>query len=235
MLSNATVVDLSAPLSGDTVLWPGESPIEAQVVDSFDTGTSYSRRLSLPEHVGTHLDAPCHYAPGGLSVADIPADQLVRPVVVIDISAEIGDDADAVLTVEHVTAHEQLHGWVPTGSAVFLRTGWDARRHDVASYRGSRTEDPRDLHFPGFGVPAARLLVEDRGVVGLGVDTLGIDPGSAFDTPVHQDVSLPRGVWHLENLVNLDQVPPTGAWVVVGVPRIVDGSGFPARVVALVP
>jgi len=235
MLSNATVVDLSAPLSEGTVLWPGESAIEAQVVDSFETSTSYSRRLSLPEHVGTHLDAPCHYAPGGLSVSDIPADRLVRPAVVIDISAAIGDDADAELTVEHVTDHERLHGRVPDGSAVLLRTGWDSRRHDVASYRGSRTEDPRDLHFPGFGVPAARLLVEDRGVVGLGVDTLGIDPGSAFDTPVHQDVSLPRGVWHLENLVNLDQVPPTGAWVVVGVPRIVDGSGFPARVLALVP
>jgi kynurenine formamidase len=235
MLEHATVVDLSAPLSEDTVLWPGEEPLSATVLDSYDTSTSYSRRISLPEHVGTHLDAPSHYAPGGLSVADIPAAQLVRPVVVINISTQIGDDADAELTVEHVTAHERLHGPVAPGSAVFLCTGWDSRRLDVASYRGSSTEDARDLHFPGFGVLAARLLVEDRGVVGLGIDTLGIDPGSAVDTPVHRDVSLPRGVWHLENLVNLQQVPATGAWVVVGVPRIVDGSGFPARVIALLP
>ena len=90
-------------------------------------------------------------------------------------------------------------------------------------------------YFPGFGVAAARLLVEERGAVGLGVDTLGIDAGRAHDFPVHRHVSLPRGVWHLENLVDLHAVPAVGAWAVVGVPRVVGASGFPARVLALVP
>ncbi|MFZ0324404.1 MAG: cyclase family protein [Actinomycetes bacterium] len=235
MLHEATVVDLSAPLSELTVLWPGETPIQATVLDSHDVSGSYSRRVSLPEHIGTHLDAPCHYAPGGATVSEIPVGRLVRPLVVIDISTAIGDDADAVLTTAMVEDHERRFGRVSRGCAVFLRTGWDGRRGDAAAYRGCLTDDERDLHFPGFGVTAAELLVEARGVVGLGIDTLGIDAGHDLAAPVHRGVSLPRGVWHVENLVNLGEVPPTGAWVVVGVPRVVDGSGFPARVIALVP
>ena len=89
--------------------------------------------------------------------------------------------------------------------------------------------------LPGFGVDAARFLVEQRQVVGVGTDTLGIDPGCAADFPVHKQVTHPAGLWHLENLQNLRQLPALGAWVVVGVLPLVGGSGSPARVLALVP
>ena len=233
MLSDVTVVDLSAPLDAVTTLWPGTPPMQARVLDTHEGSGSYSRWVSLPEHAGTHLDAPCHYAPDGADVAAIPVTQLVRPLAVVDLSQRAARDADATLGAEDVQAWEAAHGRLEPGTAVFLRTGWDARRRDAAAYLGGSSE--QDLHFPGFGVDGARLLVTERGVVGLGTDTVSIDPGAALDMPVHREVALPAGVWQVENLVGLDRLPATGAWVVVGVPRIVDGSGFPARVIALVP
>lgn len=109
--------------------------------------------------------------------------------------------------------------------------GWAHRKTDALSYAG--TETTEDLKFPGFGVEASQLLVE-RGVVGLGVDTLGIDPGDKPDFPVHRHVTHPAGLWHLENLINVDQLPPVGAVIAVGVPRIDGGTGFPTRVFAFV-
>jgi kynurenine formamidase len=132
-------------------------------------------------------------------------------------------DQNAELSTREVMEHEASHGQIMEGSAVFLRT-------DLQPDVGGDV-----LQFPGFGVAAARMLVEDRGVVGLGTDTLGIDPGRAVDFPVHRDVTLPRGVWHVENVTNLALVPAVGCWVVVGVPKISEASGFPARVLALIP
>ena len=231
MLDSFTVVDLSAPLSPDTVMWPGEEPLVAVDVETHERDGSFSRRVTLGEHTGTHFDAPVHFAPDGASVDEIPGDRLVVPLRVIDIGGRIGDDPDGELEPADVDAHERRHGTIASGCAVFLRTGWDSRRLDRAAYAGSEGR----LRFPGFGVAAARILVDQRAVVGLGVDTLGIDPGQAHALPVHRYVSLPSGVWHLENLVHLDAVPAHGAWVVVGVPRVVGASGFPARVLALVP
>jgi kynurenine formamidase len=231
VLAGWTVVDLTAPLSSRTVMWPGEDPPQADVVDRHDRDGSYSRRVTLGEHSGTHFDAPVHFAPGAEAVADIPADRLVVPLRVLDITGRIGDDPDGRLEPADVAEHEQDHGVIGAGCAVFLRTGWDRYRDDRSSYAGPEG----DLRFPGFGVAAARLLVEERGAVGLGIDTLGIDPGRAHDFPVHRHVSLPQGVWHLENLIDLQALPAAGAWAVVGVPRLVDASGFPARVLALVP
>jgi kynurenine formamidase len=114
---------------------------------------------------------------------------------------------------------------------VFLRTGWEERNTDAERYSGQ----PGDLRFPGYGVEAARFLVEQRKVVGLGIDTLGVDPGWNAAFEVHRQVSHPVGVWHLEGLQNLRSVPPLGATVFVGVLPLVDGSGSPARVLALVP
>ena len=217
------VIDLTKPLDDATVLWPGTGPFAVETLESIEEDGSYARRVTLDEHSGTHFDAPSHFALGAGHVGDVPADQLVRPLHVIDFTEQARLDLDAELSTAAVEAHEAVHGRVAVGSAVFLRT-------DVQAEPG-----PDLLRFPGFGVAAARMLVEERGVVGLGIDTLGIDPGCATDFPVHRDVTLPQGVWHVENLTNLASVPPVGAWVVVGVPRIADASGFPARVLALVP
>jgi kynurenine formamidase len=150
---------------------------------------------------------------------------------VIDISKRIGSDADGELTLAEVQAFEAANGRIPDGAAILLRTGWEEFNSDSHRYAGPEG----DLHFPGFGVEAAKFLVEERKAVGLGTDTLGIDPGCASTFPVHSQISHPKGLWHLENLQNLKKLPAVGAWIVVGVLPLIGGSGSPARVIALVP
>jgi len=223
MAVSLKVIDLTRRLDETTVLWPGTAPLCVEATESIERDGSFTRRVTLDEHSGTHFDAPSHFADGAPHVADVPADHLVRPLHVIDFSQESSGRPDSVLGLSHIEGYEALHGRIAPGSAVFLRTDWPDDEH------------LEPLLFPGFGVEAAEMLASDRGVVGLGIDTLGIDPGVATEFPVHRDVTLPRGIWHVENLTNLAAVPPVGAWAVVGVPKIADASGFPARVLALVP
>lgn len=231
MLENLRIVDLTQPLGPGVVMWPGAPAPVAETILTVAHDGFYNRRITFVEHSGTHFDAPCHMVEGTASVDQIPVDRLVRPLAMIDISADIVGDPDGVLTLAQVHAFEARHGPITDGAAVFLRTGWEAFNTDPARY----ANQPGVLRFPGFGPEAARFLVEERQAAGLGTDTLGIDPGCATDFVVHRQISHPRGVWHVENLMHLDAVPPTGAWVVVGVLKLVDGSGSPCRVIALVP
>ena len=231
MIESMRVVDLTQPLDSRTVMWPGAPAPTADTILTVAHDGFYNRKISFMEHTGTHFDAPCHMVEGTQSVDQIDADRLVRPLAVIDIGADCAGRPDAILTLDQVHEFESRHGRIPDGAAVFLRTGWEEFNTDPARYAGA----PGPLRFPGFGPDAARFLVEERAAAGLGVDTLGIDPGVAADFVVHRQISHPRGVWHLEGLMNLAALPPLGAWVVVGVLKLVDGSGSPARVIALVP
>ena len=220
-----TVIDLTQALGSETVLWPGSQPFNARVVSQIPRDGSYARVLETPEHAGTHLDAPSHFAPGGAHTDAIPADRLIAPCVVLDVRAECEADPGFALEREHVEDAERRDGPIETGTAVLALTGWDRHLGDSERYV--------EGDFPGFGPSAAELLI-DRGVVGIGIDTLGVDPGAADDYPVHH-LTLPAGLWHLEGLINLSQLPARGALLVVGVLPVVDGSGAPARVFALLP
>jgi kynurenine formamidase len=228
---DSRVVDLTQPLGPDTVLWPGSTPVRAEVVMRIETDGSYARDLHTPEHAGTHLDAPAHFVADGARVDEIPADRLVVPCAVLDISREGRTFPDYALEADAIEEFERRDGPIAAGSAVLVRTGWEDYRGDRERYLGGETE--RDLGFPGLGANGAELLIE-RGVVGIGVDTVSVDAGSATDFPVHRR-TLPAGLWHLEGLVNLAALPARGATLFVGVLRLVEGSGAPARVLALVP
>ena len=231
MLNNVRIVDLSIPLDSNTIMWPGADPPRAEVVVTVEGFGRFSRHVSFSEHSGTHLDAPSHFMDDGQNVDEIPVEMLVRPIAMIDISTRIGGDADGELTLADVLTFELAHGTIPHRAAVLLRTGWEDFNRNSEKYAGK----VGTVRFPGFGVEAAQYLVDERNIVGLGIDTLGIDPGIATSFPVHKTVTHPKGVWHLENLQNLKKLPPLGAWIVVGVLPLVGGSGSPARVIALVP
>jgi kynurenine formamidase len=139
------------------------------------------------------------------------------------VRAQCDRDPDFAIERQHVEAAERDDGPIERGSAVLALTGWERYAGDAERYVNGA--------FPGFGVSAAEFLIE-RGVVGLGIDTLGVDPGAATGFPVHH-MTLPAGLWHLEGLVNLAAVPARGALLVVGALKLVDGSGTPARVFAL--
>jgi len=238
-LATCAVVDLSHAFDEKTIYWP-TSPTKFELKQlSFGKspgGWFYAANtISAPEHGGTHLDAPIHFAEGKQTADQVPVRRLVVPAVVIDVSAKAAKDLDYRLSVEDVAAWEKRFGRIPAGSAVLLRTGWGKRWPDRKSYMGDDTpNDASKLHFPSFGSEAARLLVKEREVNGLGVDTASIDYGASTDFQVHR-IAAAENVYGLENLANLEQVPETGAWIAALPMKIAGGSGGPLRAVAFVP
>lgn len=229
LLAPDRLVDLTQPLGPGTALWPGSSPFVATVVLDHDTDGTFARDLALPEHSGTHLDAPAHFDPDGLRVHELGLGLLVRPAAKLDVRPWVGDDPAATIGASVIRELETRDGRLEAGSAVLVHTGWDAYVDEPARYLGTDGV----VTFPGLGEDAGALLVE-RGVVGLGIDTLGVDPGYSTTFPVHR-ITLPAGLWQVEGLVGLEQVPARGAWVVALPLRLVDGSGSPARVLAILP
>ncbi|MGH9379770.1 MAG: cyclase family protein [Thermoanaerobaculia bacterium] len=238
-LAAARAVDLSHTYDETTLYWPtSPSRFERTVLSHGPTegGFFYSAgTVATPEHGGTHLDAPIHFAADGWTADAIPLDRLIGPAVVIDIEDAATADPDHRLTVDEVEAWEAEHGRIPEGAIALLCTGWSRRWPDVEAYLGDGTPgDASNLHFPSYGLEAARLLIEERGVAALGVDTASIDHGPSQDFPVHR-LAGETNVPGFENLTNLDTLPATGAWIVALPMKIGGGSGGPLRAVALVP
>ena len=236
-LSGATVVDLSHPFDDATLYWPTAATrfqLSELAHGMTDGGYFYAANaFCTPEHGGTHIDAPVHFAQQGWSLGDVPVERLIAPGVVIDVSAAAAQDPDYRLTAADVLAWEQAYGEIPGGAIVLLRTGWSSRWPVALDYLGDDTPgDAANLHFPAYGAEAARLLVEQRRVAALGVDTASIDHGPSVDFSVHR-IAAAANVAGLENLTNLDRLPSTGAWIVALPMNIAEGSGGPVRVVAL--
>jgi kynurenine formamidase len=238
-LTSNRLVDLTHSLNEKTLYWPtSPSTFKLQRLSygKSEGGWFYSANsFSAPEHGGTHLDAPIHFAEGHQTIDQIPLSQLVGRAVVIDVSAKAAKDSDYRLTLEDVLAFERRYGRIREGTIVLLRTDWSKRWPDRKSYFGDDTpNDVSRLHFPGFSEAAVRLLVEDRKVKAIGVDVASIDYGQSKDFIVHR-VAADRNVPGLENLTNLDQLPATGASIIALPIKIEGGSGGPVRVIALIP
>jgi kynurenine formamidase len=238
-LATARVVDLTHPFDEKTIYWP-TSPSAFELKSLADGKTPggwfyRSNTLCTPEHGGTHLDAPSHFAESGQTADRIPVRRLIAPAAVIDIRAAAAKDADYRLRVEDVKAWEKAHVAVPAGAIVLLRTGWSARWPDRKAYLGDDTPgDASKLHFPSYGEEAARYLVSERKVGALGVDTASIDYGASKDFVVHV-IANGANVFGLENVAHLEELPEWGAWVVALPMKIAGGSGGPLRIVGLVP
>lgn len=233
------IVDLTHAFDGETVYWPtSPSRFELEVLDHGFTEEGYfysAMRFCTPEHGGTHLDAPIHFAEGRQSADRVPLERLIAPAVVIDVNAEAAEDRNYRLTRERLAVFEREHGTIPAGAIVLLHTGWARYWPDAGAYLGDDTPgDASNLRFPSYGEDAARVLVHERNVGVLGVDTASIDYGPSTDFIVHR-IASEADVPGLENLARLDELPPTGAWVVALPMKIAGGSGGPVRVAALVP
>jgi len=170
----------------------------------------------------------------GSDVADIPLARLIRPVVVLDFSAQCAEDADFLLEVDHIRAWEAEHGALPDGGWMIYRTGWDARSDSQERFINANETGP---HTPGMSIECARWVAEEAPVVGVGVETVGTDAGAAhsFDPPFPcHSYLMGSGKYGLTQLQNVALLPTTGAVLVVGPLPIVTGSGSPARAIALV-
>jgi kynurenine formamidase len=239
------VVDLTQPLSEQTPLirlpdpfvnTPGWKLRELSKYD--DRGPAwYWNAFEGGEHVGTHFDAPIHWATGRdkEDVSQVPVRNLVGPAVVIDKSAECAADPDFLLTVDHVKAFEEEHGPLPQGGWLLYRTGWDARADDQAAFLNANETGP---HTPGVDIECSQWLAQESPIVGIGVETVGTDAGAAhsFDPPFPcHSYMLGAGKYGLTQLANLAEVPATGAVLLVAPLKIVSGSGSPCRALAFVP
>jgi kynurenine formamidase len=229
-----TLVDLTHVLDERVPYWPGAKyfPFESWPLARFEEVGAFSRAYRVPEHYGTHVDAPVHFAEGQATMEAVPVDRFVGPAVVFDISARAAADPDAALTVADVEAWEAAHGRIPAGAIALLRTGWEGKWGDVEAYRNWGHDGT--LRFPSYGIEAARLLLVDRGVKGLGVDALSVDVGAATEFPVHR-LGNGMGRWFAENLAHLDRLPPRGAVALLAPIPLRGGSGAQVRAVAFLP
>lgn len=231
-------VDLSHEYGEDTLYWP-TSPTDFQketLAYGSETGYFYSAySVCTPEHGGTHLDAPIHFAEEGLTTEELPLSTLIAPAFVIDVTEQAAADRNYRVSADDVAAFEDAYGRIPKGSIVLARTGWSRFWPDAMAYLGDDTRgDASKLSFPGFGADAVKVLAEERGTVMIGIDTASIDYGKSQDFMAHR-VGASQNVANLENLTNLQALPPTGAFVMALPMKIKGGSGGPVRVVALVP
>ncbi|MFN2426759.1 MAG: cyclase family protein [Candidatus Binatia bacterium] len=237
--SRARFVELTHPFNTNTVYWPttpsgfAYAPISNGRTEG---GWFYSAgAFQAPEHGGTHMDAPVHFKEGGVTLDKVPLSRLIAPVVVIDVESGAAMSPDYELALSDILSFEARHGPITKGTIVLMRTGWSKRWPDKREYLGDDTPgEASNLHFPGFGEAAMRILVQQRGVAAVGLDTASLDPGKSGDFMAHR-VAAEAGVPGFENLTNLDQIPARGAWL-MALPMLIEGgSGGPLRAVAMVP
>jgi len=223
--------DLTHTLSSRTPVFPVFPQFQAVERFTIERDGFGCSELTFNEHTGTHIDAPIHFVAGQDTLERIPASRLIAPLAVISIAARADRDADAALTVDDIRAWEARHGRLPAGALVAMHSGWDARIDDAARFLNGDAGGV--LHSPGFGGEAARFLVEERDIVGVGVDTISLDLGRAETLVAHLTL-LGAGKYGLELVANLAAVPPAGATVFVGAPKHRAGTGGPVRLLAVV-
>jgi kynurenine formamidase len=204
-------------------------PPASEVLITIPSGGFYAQQWTFGEHSGTHMDAPGHFVEGGRLSPDITLQELIVPIVVIDISSRAAQDSDTAVTVDDLRRFERGHGRIPDGALVAMDSGWAAKVDDPLEFKGGAAFP--DYHFPGFSLEAAMWLAEHRDVTAIGVDTISLDPGNSQTFPVHVNF-LATDRYGLENLNNLDQIPPRGAFAYVGLIPWENGSGGPCRVIA---
>ncbi|MDP9796795.1 kynurenine formamidase [Catenuloplanes nepalensis] len=226
-----TVRDLTHPFTTTFPTFaPGEEARRGPYKTIPDDGY-YMQEWRIVEHTGTHVDAPVHFVPNGRTATQLTPDELVLPAVTIDLQRRVAQNPDTILTVADLRAWEREWGRIPTGAAVLLHTGWDRRATSATRYRNP--DATGTMHFPGFGPDACEWLLSARNVRCLGIDTLSLDPGRSPDYPVHFTL-LGADRYGIENLTRLESVPARGATLVVGLVPWEQGSGGPARILALV-
>jgi kynurenine formamidase len=232
------LVDMSYAFASDTLHWPTARPFQLDKVAEGRTPQGYwysSYNYSGSEHVGTHLDAPFHFAESGWTTEQIPLGKTIGPAVVIDVRRKAESERDYLLTVDEIRSWEKRNGRLPQGVIVLMHSGWGKYWGDPKRYLG--TDEPgnvSDLHFPGFSKEAAEFLIKQRSIKAVGIDTPSIDYGPSRDFLAHQAFGA-ANVPIFENVASLEKLPLKGATVFALPMKIKGGSGAPLRIFALLP
>jgi kynurenine formamidase len=236
-LADAEAVDLTHAFDASTIYWPTEPDfaLEREHAEVTPGGWWYaSNRLCTAEHGGTHMDAPLHFAAGAPSVDAVPLQRLIRPGVVVDVTAAAAADRDYQVGVADLQAWERANGRLPDGVIVLLRTGFGRFWPDRARYLGTAARGPAAvaaLHFPGLSPAAAEWLVRERTIAAVGLDTASIDHGQSQTFETHRILAA-AAIPAFENVAELQRLPPAGFTVIALPMKIRGGSGGPLRIVA---
>jgi kynurenine formamidase len=224
-----TFVDLSHEYSEDFPVFPGAPVPTRETFVTIPAAGYYGQVWSFWEHTCTHMDVPAHFVEGGRTSPEVALEELVAPIVVVDISKRVESQPDTVVTPDDLSEFEHRHGRIPKRAVVAMYSGWEARAGDVAAYRNA--DAGGTMRFPGFGKDAIEWLLDRRRIRGIGVDTMSLDPGSSTTFDAHLTV-LGADRYGIENLRNLKQIPPRGATLVLGLIPWREGSGGPCRAFA---
>ena len=229
VLDQYIAVDLTHPLDQTAPTWSGGCGFHLETKMDYPEGLKVQ---SVKSHagVGTHMDAPTHFIENSWCIAQIPLEHLIVPVYVLDVTEQATPDFS--VGVEEILQFEKKHGSISKSSLFLANTGWSRFWKEPQKYRNQ--DEQGRMHFPGFSKEAALLLLE-RGVVGIGIDTLSPDGsinGKGAEYPVHRKI-LGAKKYILENLTNLSEMPAVGGVVIALPPKAVDATEFTARVVGL--
>lgn len=201
--------DISEPISPATATFPGDTPFSQQWVMRMQDGASCNvSTIRMSVHVGTHADAPLHYADEGVDSAGSALEPYLGRCRVVDVRAE----GEPRLVPPEALARAIADGC----ERILLRT---SAEHDAARF---------DAGFAALGGPAAQVLA-DAGVQLVGIDTPSVDPATSKQLDGHHALHS-GGVAILENL-DLCHVP-AGDYELIALPlRIVGCDASPVRAI----
>lgn len=232
--AGVNIVDMTHALSSSNPVWGAgaESPFSYEVLAAHESGLPVMGAFRTAEHYGTHIDAPIHGSDQLPTVDQIPLEELFVSTVVLDVSSKSQENPDYALSTEDIENWELEHGTIQPGSFVLLNTGWGSKWADHDAYLNR--DESGQMHFPGFSGEAAAFLVEERFIGGIGIDNMSVDPAAINGFPVHNAVNG-TGKLHLENVANVDQLPATGAYLIIAPVKVENGSGGPVRIFGIIP
>lgn len=226
---HANVTDMTHMLDETFPTWGGDPGIAYDKIADFAESGFNAYKLSIGEHSGTHIDAPLHFTADGQSVDEIPVENLVCPLCVVDIRERAAGDADTMVTPDDLSAWTAANGPIPDGACIAMLSGWGAK---ARSPEFRNADDSGTQHYPGFHVETTEMLLE-TGAVAMAVDTLSLDHGASQDFATHY-AWLPAGRYGIECLANLEAMPASGATLIVGAPKHGRGTGGQARIFGMV-
>src|SRR5262249_32461487 len=232
-LSAENLVDLTHTLNKDFPIIPVPGitfPFAQEPIASLEKNGVFANKWTMFDHMGTHIDATNHFDPAGFPLEEIPVASLVVPLVVVDIRAKAGKDNDALLAVDDLRAWERRHGRIPRAAMLSMLSGWADKVGDPHGYLNM--DAGSTMHFPGIPVPTIEFLLQEREIAGVGVDTISFDPGHDKEFKSHKAL-FKGGRWGVENIANLQSVPPAGAHAFIGAMKVEGASGGPVRLLAL--
>ena len=238
--NSAKWVDLSHVYDESTLYWPNNvNGFEHTEEFKGQTPGNYfysSYTISTPEHGGTHLDAPIHFAEKGWTVDQIPLSSVTGYAVVVNVSAKTMNNRDYLISPQDLIDWETTNGQIPKGTIVLFNTGYAKFYPNRKEYFGTDKKGMEaipELHFPGISAEASTWLVENRLPKSVGIDTPSIDYGQSKDFQTHR-ILLGNNIPGFENLTNLDVLPVKGSYIVALPMKIANGSGGPLRIVAAI-